>query len=278
VAPVWSPEGSSIAFTTEGYKGIWIIDLTSGKVKQVTDEYGAGYGFKWSGDSKSILARVSKYEGLRRYNAIKIFYVEAGDSELLSDYRTIMPGLPQFALGDERVFLYSRNKVELFDTGFKAEPLKKVKGSSKIIYLRDDKIAVEDLENNHLEIFEPVKGERVLNLQASPDGNKEAFEIIGGDMFVMNIDGSGLVDLGKGSRPKWSPDSQYIIYMITEDDGHKILSSDIYKIRIDGSEKTNLTGSADKIEMNPCWSPDGKMIAYDLQDEGAVYILEISSE
>jgi Tol biopolymer transport system component len=277
MAPVWSPDGSMIAFTAAKYNGIWIISLKNKNIKQVTDETAAGFGFKWSEDSKAILTRVSKYEGIRRYNAVKIFNIETGQSDLLTDYRTMMPGLPEFASANGKVFIYGRNKLEIFNSGLKAGSINKSNNSQKIVYIRDNKIAVQNLTTNRLQIFEPVKGERVLNLQVSPDGSKAAFEIIGSDMYVMNIDGTGLTDLGKGYRPKWSPDNQHIVYMITEDDGYQILSSDIYTIKIDGTEKNNITNTNDKLEMNPDWSPDGKSIAFDIPNEGAIYIMEVNN-
>ena len=273
MAPVWSPDGSMIAFTSAKYKGIWIIDVQNRNIKQITDETAAGFLFKWSDDSKSILTRVAKYDGMKRYNAVKLFNIKSDESFLLTDYRTMMPGLPSFSPDNNKVYMFGRNNLEIFDSGIEAKSYKKSAVSSKIIYIRDDKIAVEDLISHQLKTFEPVKGKRVLNLLASPDGSRVAFEIYGGDMYVMNSDGTGLIDLGEGYRPKWSPDSQYIVYMITKDDGYRILSSDIYTIKIDGTEKTNLTNSIDQIEMNPDWSPDGKKIAFDVPGEGSIYIM-----
>jgi Tol biopolymer transport system component len=96
-----------------------------------------------------------------------------------------------------------------------------------------------------------------------------------GNMYVMNADGTGLIDLGKGYRPQWAPDGEYLVYMITQDDGHQLLASDLYVIRCDGREKTQLTATTDKLEMNPSWS-GGKKIAFDVMHEGAIYVLEIS--
>ena len=275
MAPVWSPDGKLIAFTGEKYKGIWVINLQNKSVKLITDEIAAGFHFKWSNDSKTILTRVARYENVLRYNAVKIFNLGTAKSNLLTSYRTMMPGLPAFVPGDEKVFIYGKNKLEVFNSGIKASQIRKLGNSSKIVYIKDDKIAVQDLSANHLDIYEPVKGERVINLQVSPDGSKAAFEIYGGDMYVMNIDGTGLTDLGKGYRPKWSPDNQHLVYMITEDDGEEILASDIYTIKIDGTEKTNLTNTKNILEMNPDWSPDGNKIAYDVPKEGAIYTIEI---
>ncbi|MGA9291832.1 MAG: hypothetical protein WBV81_04530 [Ignavibacteriaceae bacterium] len=275
MAPVWSPDGSMIAFTSAKYKGIWIVGIQNRNVKKITGEAAAGFLFKWSDDSQSILARVAKYEGMRRYNAVKLFNIKSGESSLLTGYRTIMPGLPSFTPGNDKVYMFGRNNLEIFDSGVETKPGKKSAVSSKIIYLRNDKIAVEDLTAHQLKTFEPVKGKRVLNLCASPDGTRAAFEIYGGDMYVMNADGTGLTDLGKGYRPKWAPDNQHIVYMITKDDGYEIVSSDIYTIKIDGTEKTNITNTTDQIEMNPDWSPDGGKIAFDVQDEGAIYIMDV---
>ena len=89
--PVFSPDGNKIAYTKASYKGLWIFDRVTNSTRQITDEDAAGFAFKWSSDSKSILTRVAKYENLRRYNAVKIFDVESGNSKLLTDYKTMMP-------------------------------------------------------------------------------------------------------------------------------------------------------------------------------------------
>jgi Tol biopolymer transport system component len=250
------------------------MNFGDGNVKQISDEPSAGYKMKWSPDSKAILSRVAKYEGVRRYNAVKVFNVETGESELLTDYRTMMPGLPQWSDGGAKVFLYCNGETEVLNYGTNEERNNQLT-SEKVVYLKDDKIAVEDFQTNQVKTFEPVEGERVLNVQLSPDGNKIAFEIIGGNMYVINIDGTGLTNLGTGYRPSWSPGSNYIVYMITEDDGHNILSSDLYLININGTEKTNLTNTNDIIEMNPDWSSDGNRIAYDVPEEGAIYVMDL---
>jgi Tol biopolymer transport system component len=91
----------------------------------------------------------------------------------------------------------------------------------------------------------------------------------------MNIDGTNITDLGKGNRPRWSSDSKKIVYMIAEDNGQDFTDSDIYSINADGTQKKNLTNTIDEIEMDPCFSPDGKAIVFDVYNDGSIYLMNI---
>ena len=274
--PLWSPDGSWIAFTGSNYQGLWVMNPDGSGVRQLTDEPAAGYGFEWSFDSKAIVSRVAKFAEKYRYNAVKLFDLEKDEARLLTDYRALMPGLPHWADADEKIFMYGKNKLEIFNSGKKATSLHKVTGDKRILFLKDDHIAVGNVVTKKHKVLEPIKGRRYINMIVSPDGLKVAFEVIGGNLYKMNTDGTGLVDLGDGHRPQWAPDSQRLVYMITEDDGHQYLSSDIYCIKIDVTEKVRLTHTEDELEMNPSWSPGGKKIAYDVMGEGAIYVIELS--
>ena len=138
------------------------------------------------------------------------------------------------------------------------------------------KIGVRAVFTENVHFLNPFVGERYINLEVSPDGTKLVFEVVGGHFYIMNTDGSGLKDLGIGYRPQWSPNSQYLVYMVTEDDGHRYSKSDLYIIKTDGTEKTRLTRTENIIEMNPTWSPDGDKIAYDVLGEGAIYRVQIA--
>jgi Tol biopolymer transport system component len=271
--PVFSSDGKTIAYTKANYKGVWIIDLSDNTTKQITNEDAAGFGFKWSSDSKSLLSRVSKYENLRRYNAVKIFDVETKNSNQLTDYRTMMPYLPNWINGDTEVFLPTKEGIELYKTG----KTQKIQNEALELgsYAKNNKIIVHDFKLNNDQIKIPIENADIINLTTSPDNKKVAFEVMGGNMYCMNIDGTDLVDLGKGNRPRWSFDSSKIIYMIAEDDGHTFTSSDIYSINADATEKRNLTNTNNLIEMNPCFSPNGKTIAFDVLDDGSIYIMNI---
>lgn len=61
----------------------------------------------------------------------------------------------------------------------------------------------------------------------------------------------------------FSPDSEWIVFWMIP---HNEQTSDIYKIRCDGSELTRLTHTPGANEFDPAWSNSGKEIAYNYYD------------
>ena len=276
MAPKWSPDGNYVAFSSANYKGLWIKNLTTNKVSQLTDETAAGFGYEWSPDSKVILSKVAKYEEMKRYNAVKLFFVESKETKQLSNYKTFMPGLPHWTSLGKEVYLFDGKNLDVLETGIAFSTLNKNVASQKIVYSKNNKIYVGENTSQSYSAFEPLNSKEYVNLTSSPDGLKIAFEVYGGNLYLMNADGTGLIDLGKGNRPEWSADSKRIVYMIAEDDGENYTSSDIYTVKADGTGKTQLTKTDDILEMNPSISPDEKYIAYNDMNKGTINFLLVN--
>jgi len=273
--PQWSTKGPWIALTTAAYRGIWVVSSESHDIREVTEGQGSGFGFRWSNNGREIVYITTDYEGKIPFNQLKVFDVENNVSRVITDGKQRFRGLPRWTKGDQHVYIMGRKTIQVFNSNPESVAVENVSENARMIYSKSDKIVVESFGDRTTDEFEPVSGMGIINLEVSPDETKIAFEAFGGDMYVMNADGKGVTDLGVGYRPKWSPDGQYLAYMITEDDGHRFTRSDIYTIRIDGSEKTNLTNTSDIIEMNPSWSPDGNQIAFDTYNDGSIYIVQV---
>lgn len=269
----WSPDGRYLAISRPGYNELWLLHPDGTGLRQLTDEAAAGFGFSWSPDGGVLLTRVARFDGPRRFNAVKLFDVETGTVQILTDYRPMMPALPHWSADGTQVLLLSRGTLETLSTGRAIADASKT--AQPTFLVNNSHIEATDALGRRTTVY-TFDDQNVLNLTASPDGSMVAFELMGGGLYVMNTDGSGLTELGNGNRPHWSPDGQWIVFMRTEDDGHAYTTSDLYAVRTDGSETVQLTQTSDRLEMNPSWSPDGRFIAFDDIEEGAIYLLPLA--
>ncbi|MFN2525307.1 MAG: DPP IV N-terminal domain-containing protein [Actinomycetota bacterium] len=166
----------------------------------------------------------------------------------------------------------------------------------------------------------------------SPDGRYIAFnsdqenpELIAwvlrvepqGDLFVMEANGTNVVQLTSGPggeiSPSWSPDGRWIAFIDTElqrvglihpdgsgrkvlspgrgagpvhsvawsPDGQKIVYStgdgDIWVATSEGTQQTNLTERSNAENTAPVWSPDGRYIAFVSNREGPFKLFRMAS-
>ncbi len=271
--PTWSPDGTRLALSGPRYEGLYVLDISSGDIEEITEESGAGFGYSWSPDGTSLLTRVSRYEGPHRFNAIKVFDLDDSEEHQLTEYRTSMPATPSWDAAGERVYLYANKELEVFDIA--ADPGKTASDRQEVA-VGPGGLVEADLSSRTVQKIEAFADRDILNLVRSPDGTRVAFEVMGGSLFTMDADGTNIVDLGPGNRPAWSPDGEWLAFMQTEDDGHVITASDLIAVRPDGSNRSRITQTTNALEMNPSWSPDGSRIAYDELSDGAVYALPVT--
>lgn len=183
-----------------------------------------------------------------------------------------------------------------------AEPVPSPDGS-KIVFQRDKKIYIMESDGSEEIFAHPdskhFRDHYYLGFTWSPEGRKIAF---GGfsKIYIMNADGSGIRYLTDGSHPSWSPDGTRIafggsrgdIWLINPDGSGKVNLTDtpppldewgpawspdgaqiaftvrapnnlrgLYVINRDGSNRRNLRKHRLLMPF-PVWSPDGKYIVY----------------
>ena len=101
----------------------------------------------------------------------------------------------------------------------------------------------------------------------SPDGERLTFYAASatrrlGQVCIVDVDGSNLMVVaseptGWHVEPNWSPDGEWIAYrFIGADENYEI-----YKVRPDGTGRTNLTNHP-AMDIEPAWSPDGNWIVF----------------
>ena len=95
----------------------------------------------------------------------------------------------------------------------------------------------------------------------------------GGDIYIMNPDGTGRVNLTRGnandSEPTWSPSGRRILFT-SDRDGE----NDLYYMNANGKSIRRVFKKRAN-RSNPAWAPDGQQIAYLRGEEHAIYIAPI---
>jgi TolB protein len=103
---------------------------------------------------------------------------------------------------------------------------------------------------------------------AASGGGKLVFMTTsGGDIYIINADGSGLRRLTSGGMdPVLSPDGRQVAFARWDDVQRGALGS-VWVVNADGSGERTILGDVHQPK-SPTWSPDGKQVAINMQQGG----------
>jgi Tol biopolymer transport system component len=272
MVPKFSPDGNRLIFTCANYTGLWLYDFTSQKLSQLNDYPGAGYEPAFSNDGNILVFRKDDYEQQKRLSTlIQLNLQNKTETKIENQERNLTPA--QY-LNDGTIVYRKRGLLQ-------ACRLKQTEKQSvspdqqSFVYAELGQIVLWD--KGKQKILKPLADQGVqhyLWTSLSPDKTSLLFTAPGLGTFISDLDGNILTEVGYANAPKWSPDGQWIVYMVDQDDGHQITASDIWISAADGSASYQLTDTPEIFEMNPCWSPDMHKIACDNQN-GQILVINL---
>lgn len=258
--PQFSADGTTVFYTTASYDGIWSYSRETKQIRQITADPKSGYGFTVSPDGGQIAYRRSRIDEQtrRRTQEVIVTDLRTGQSTTVASGRALP--LPSF--GTESLIL---------SAGGATQGLSKqnVPGTA-LLGIEETKIAI--IKNGAKVLLDPFGDGRYIWPALSPDGKAiVAYEMSRGTV-VMTVEGNLTARLGKRNAPSWTRDGKYVVYMDDRDDGHQVLSSDLYCVTPDGSTTVQLTRTEGITELSPQCSPVEDVIVTSSL-EGFIYVL-----
>lgn len=241
-SPSWSPDGTQIAFVTDrdGNPEIYTMNSDGTKIRRLTNNGINDLDPQWSPDGSKIVF-VSERDGNR-----EIYVMNTNGA----------------------------NVARLTNNGASDSQPAWSPDGKQIIFSSDRNLPVEKQAESDLYVMN-ADGSNVKRLLDhaggdwgaawSPDGKRIAFytagfgqaggDVAGGDLFIVNTDGSGLVQLSPdsvgGRDPSWSPNGRFLAFSSARNDDALF---DIYTIAVDGSNLKKLTTNPGN-DYDPAWAP-----------------------
>ncbi len=269
--PVFTPDGKSLMVSSEDYRGLGLVDLSTKNYRQLSTDINAGWKATMSPDCKTIITRSEDY-ATQRMSLFKIDVATAKKSLIVADIEHIndvkinsktvryaVAGKLR-AVTDAKMTAINAADEQAFAT---CEDLKMVVYRNGVRTVVDPILATTGRDLNY------------CSISVSPNGKKLLFTCHN-TSYVSNLDGSGLVSLGNVGLPVWRG-NDWVVGIIEKNDSEVITLGEIVIIGADGKNYQQLSKSSEEIKLFPSVSPDGSKVAYHTL-EGKVYMMTITQE
>ncbi len=220
--PLFSPTGEHVLLTGEHMQGVYLLDMATLKVKQISDKPGSGYAYTWDETGNSF------------------YFKEKPEKGFFSESKVI-----NYNIRDH----YSRPVNEI-DHNY----LPSYNGKSQVVVytnLSTLKIEAKNLSTSKQWTVTNDEGQ-FYNALLSHDGKKVAVHN-GADIYIYSIDGSFPArKIGPGIATAWSADDSYLIGFLDESvDGHNVTNSELYLFNTETGKTRKLTDTEVFSEMYP---------------------------
>ena len=269
----FNPNGENIIFSKDGYKGLYSYNLSDKSITKLNDYSGAGYEPTFSKDGKTIYFRTDNFVNGRRFSTLITQNIDNKTEKIIIKAQRNL--LPPKLNNNGNISFVLNNKTNIIQQNSlrkSSNPIITNISNEPITFIDNTKISL--IQNGITKILDPIGNGNYICPSISPNGKKLLFTDVRSGTYISNLQGDILVKLGHASAPSWSPDGNWICYMVEKDDGERFTDSEIFIVNTDGGKKYQLTNTNDQIEMYPSWSPDSKKLVYH-NNNGNIFLMNL---
>ncbi|MGI6395473.1 MAG: TolB family protein [bacterium] len=266
----FSPDGNFIAFTKEKFKGLYVKNLKSGEIEQISDADGAGYNFSWSPDSRGIAFREIDFSA----NPVKYFLkkkvLKENKIHLIGEFdRAISPPVWKDTI-------YSADTVKFTNISLADKPLSILKNAPKPlkfnVFTADNRVHIINLKTGVLKSLE--KGSHSPKIS---ENGKYLLYIHYDTIKILTVADSKTFEIGNGSSPSWVGSTK-VVYTSTLDDGRDITFSEVFLFDLQTGKNSLIPVNNERIPLSPSISPDGKKLLFTDGVTGQLFLTTVNEE
>ncbi len=257
-APVPSPDGTWLAFTADDYRGLQLLELSTGRVVTVSRAAGAGFHPLWSPDGERIAFRTAG-DGAGAPLRIVVARTD-GSTETASPVARSL-SLPRWNGSELEFETFDGENPRPLRSGPDREPRRAdpsrpfVSPGGRIFFSNGRDVRAAELTGTDGKVFFlPV---------TSPDGRHFVVQCLDGHLYLGSEKDHRLEDLGPGSHPSFVRGGRAILFERTGDDGHRLTSGDLFLLDLASRNLEPLTDTPDRIERRPAATADGRTIFWE---------------
>ncbi len=250
LSPLASPSGKILAFSKDNFKGIYLLNLETGKIIELTDLEGSGFGYEWQ-EFEDVLAFRGSIGNLKRKHFICVGHPD-GVVEVASPLLQTV-SLPVWIDENVAFVVWGKNAI-LKIVG----PTKNESCLKKILFTSPEGKIVNFKEKEREE--SKVDGKVFFLPRYSRDGKNFILHCLDGGIYYGSIYDGSLKKVAEGGEARFGRDDSVIIFEKTKDDGHIITESDLFLYDIKSEKTFQLTDTKEIIERMPSMANDGHTI------------------
>ncbi len=234
--PKFVNNGKGLLYSKESFEGLWYYDLAGGTSTIITEKSGAGYQPQWVNG--------------------KIVYQVKGR----------MKYIETFDMDKKQIADVDENQKSLSPSAFAS---KQKEGASA--RLSKDLLGIEIVnKSGEVKMVKPQAEGNYISAQLSQNGDMLLYQIAGLGVFVSDLQGNTLHELGNADAPQWIGNDA-VVFAKSEDDGMRILGSSMFVYDLSSKATQELKADKKTDLFEPTVSSDGQRIAAH-SSEGDIYI------
>lgn len=268
--PMISPDGKFLLMSKENRQGLWMKDLSSGRIKRITNASGAGLDPVFSFDGNEILFRENKIINGKIFSSLKSYNLKTQKVFLKEDNIRDLKFL-KTTNNVSKSYLKQNEIAQIFTSA----SLSKTTSDDISVAVDMNKIVL--YQNGVKKYLSPAGDGYYIWPSVSPDKSKLLFTLAGKGTYVSDLQGNILKKIGYANFPSWSPDGNWILFMKDLDNGEVIISSEIYIANVNTGKYFLLTENQNEISLYPTWGSSINEIYYHT-DNGVIRKIKIQFE